>query len=54
MKITSSKKSNKKNFSKPLKIKNDDILCKDGFCSLPNQQENSGLNEADVNIFDAI
>ena len=33
---------------------NNKIICKDGFCSLPNQKEISKQNKNDINLFDPI
>ena len=53
MKIESSNNSNEKNFSQPLKIEKENIVCKDGFCSISNRNENSNLKN-DMNLFDPI
>ena len=33
---------------------NKKIICKDGFCSLPNKKEISKKNKNDINLFDPI
>ena len=48
------KSSNKNIFSKTSNIAKEKMICKDGFCSLPNQKENSNKNTKDINIFDPI
>ena len=35
-------------------IANKKIICKDGFCSLPNQKEISKRDKNDINLFDPI
>ena len=50
----SSKKHNKNSFSETSDIKNKEMICKDGFCSLPNQKEISKQNINDINLFDPI
>ena len=35
-------------------ISKEKIICKDGFCSLPNPNENSKQNKNDINLFDPI
>ena len=35
-------------------IANKNIVCKDGFCSLPNQKEISKQDKNDINLFDPI
>ena len=54
MQIQSSNQSDEKNFSKPLKLVKENIICKDGFCSLPNQNENPSINKNDINLFEPI
>ena len=54
MQIESSNKSKEKNFSNSLKIDKENIICKDGFCSLPTQNENSSIQKNKVNLFDPI
>ena len=54
MQIESSNNSKEKNFSQSLKIEEENISCKDGFCSLPSQNENSNISKNEVNLFDPI
>ncbi len=54
MQIKSSNNSEEKTFSKPLKIKKENIICKDGFCTLPNQIENPSISKNNINLFDPI
>ena len=54
MSIESSRNSNEKSFSPPLNIKNENIICKDGFCQLPNRSESSRIEKRDTNLFDPI
>ena len=54
MQIKSSNQSDQRSFSQPLKIEKENIICKDGFCSLPNQNKNSEINKNDINLFDPI
>ena len=54
MQIDSSKNSKEKDFSQSLKFEKKNIVCKDGFCSLPNQNENSIIQKNKVNLFDPI
>lgn len=52
MQIESSNNSKDDTFSQSLKIEKENIICKDGFCSLPNQNQNISKNN--VNLFDPI
>ena len=54
MKIESSNTSKERDFSKLLKIEKDNIACKDGFCTLPNQNENGSISKSNLNLFDPI
>ena len=54
MQIESSNNSEKKNFSQSLKIEKEDIICKDGFCTLPGQNGNPSIQKNKVNLFDPI
>ena len=54
MQIESSNNSKEKDFSQSLKIEKENISCKDGFCTLPIQNENSNIGENDMNLFDPI
>ena len=53
MQIESSNNSNEKNFSQPLKIEKENIVCKDGFCSISNPNQNNNIKN-DINLFDPI
>ena len=46
--------TNEKSFNNPLKVEKENITCKDGFCSLPNQHENQSINKSNINLFDPI
>ena len=50
----SSKNSNENSFSETTNIVKEEIICKDGFCSLPNQKEMSKQVTNDMNLFDPI
>ena len=50
----SSKNNNENTFSETTKIVKEEIICKDGFCSLPNKQEIPKQNRNDMNLFDPI
>jgi len=50
----SSSNNNKNIFSKTNSIANEKMICKDGFCSLPNQDEIPKQDSNDMNLFDAI
>ena len=50
----SSNKHNKNTFSETTNIAKEQIICKDGFCSLANQKERSKKDKKDINIFDPI
>ena len=54
MQIESSNNSKEKEISQSLKIESKNIICKDGFCSLPSQNENSNIKKNKVNLFDPI
>ena len=54
MQIESSNNSKDDLFSQSLKIEKENIICKDGFCSLPNQNKNQNINKNNVNLFDPI
>ena len=49
----SSNKNNKNIFSKT-NIAKEKMICKDGFCSLPNQDEIPKQDSNDMNLFDPI
>ena len=50
----SSSKNNKHIFSETTSIAKEKMICKDGFCSLPNQKDVSKQNANDINLFDPI
>ena len=50
----SSSKNNKNIFSETPIIAKEKMICKDGFCSLPNQDEIPKQNSNDMNLFDPI
>ena len=54
MQNKSSNNSKETTLSQSLEIKEDNIVCKDGFCTLPNQNENQNLIENNMNLFDPI
>ena len=54
MQIESSNNSKEKDFSNSLKIEKESISCKDGFCTLPSQNENRSIRKNQVNLFDPI
>ena len=50
----SSKNHNKNSYAETANISNKKIICKDGFCSLPNHKEISKQGKNDMNLFDPI
>ena len=53
--LKESSRNNKQNtYSEITNIAKENIICKDGFCSLPNQKEISKQNKNDMNLFDPI
>ena len=50
----SSNNNNKNIFSEATGIKKEKMICKDGFCSLPNQDEIPKQDSNDMNLFDPI
>ena len=47
--------NHKKNtFLENTNIEKEKMICKDGFCSLPNQKEISNQDSNDINFFDPI
>ncbi len=50
----SSKSNNKNIFSDTKSISKEKMICKDGFCSLPNQNEIPKQDSNDMNLFDPI
>jgi len=49
-----SNNNNTNTYSEITNISKESIICKDGFCSLPNQKEISKQDENDMNLFDPI
>ena len=45
---------NQNTISETTNIAKEKIICKDGFCSLPNQKKTSKQNTNDMNLFDPI
>ncbi|MBO8217835.1 hypothetical protein [Prochlorococcus marinus] len=50
----SSNHKNKNIFSETTSIEKEKIICKDGFCSLPNRDELPKQDSNDMNLFDPI
>ena len=50
----SSNNNNKTIFSKTNSIEKEKMICKDGFCSLPNRDELPKQDSNDMNLFDPI
>ena len=50
----SSSNNNKNIFSESANIANEKMICKDGFCSLPNQDEIPKQDSNDMNLFDPV
>ena len=50
----SSSKNTKNIFPKTTSITKEKMICKDGFCSLPNQNEIPKQDSNDMNLFDPI
>ena len=50
----SSNKNNKNIFSETTRFKKEKMICKDGFCSLPNRDELPKQDSNDMNLFDPI
>ena len=50
----SSNNNNSNIFSKTNSIAKEKMICKDGFCSLPNQDDIPKQNSNDMNLFDPI
>ena len=50
----SSNNNNKNIFSETTSIEKEKMICKDGFCSLPNQADIPKQNSNDINLFDPI
>jgi hypothetical protein len=53
--LKESSNNNSKNiFSESTSISKEKMICKDGFCLLPNQDETPKQDSNDVNLFDPI
>ena len=50
----SSNNHNKKRLSEAVNFEKEKMICKDGFCSLPNQKEMSKQGTNNMNLFDPI
>ena len=50
----SSNNNNKNIFSETTSFEKEKIICKDGFCSLPKQDELPKQDSNDINLFDPI
>ena len=50
----SSNNHSEKTFSQTTNISKEEMICKDGFCFLPNQKEISKQDTNDMNLFDPI
>ena len=50
----SSNHNNKNIFSETTNIEKEKMICKDGFCSLPNQDVRPKKDSNDMNLFDPI
>ena len=54
MQIDSSNNSKDDVISQSMKIEKENIICKDGFCTLPKQNKNPNIIKNKVNLFDPI
>ncbi len=52
--LKESSKNNKNLFSETTSIAKEKLTCKDGFCSIPNQNEIPKQDSNDMNLFDPI
>ena len=50
----SSNNNSKNIFLETASIAKEKMICKDGFCSLPNRDERPNLDSNDMNLFDPI
>ena len=50
----SSNYQNKNSYSETINFKKEKMICKDGFCSLPNQKDIPKEDNNDMNLFDPI
>ena len=54
MQIESSNIKKENTFSKSLKIEKENIICNDGFCSLPEQNDSQKVITNNMDLFDPI
>ena len=54
MQSESSNESQEKAYSTALDIENENVICKDGFCSIPSNSKISRIGKDDKNLFDPI
>ena len=54
MQTESSNNSKEKIFSQSLNIETENIICKDGFCTLPDQNQTPSIKKGNENLFDPI
>ena len=52
--LKESSNNNESTYPETNNIVKEKIICKDGFCSLPNQEEISKQNKNDMDLFDPI
>ena len=52
--LKESSNKNKNIFSETTGISKEKMICKDGFCSLPNQDEIPKKDSNDMNLFDPV
>ena len=52
--LKESSNNNKNTFSENTTIAKGKMICKDGFCSLPNQEEIQKKESNNINLFDPI
>ena len=52
--LKESSNNNKSIFSETTSISKEKMICKDGFCSLPNRDESPKQDSNDINLFDPI
>ena len=50
----SSDNNNKNKYSETTTIAKEKMICKDGFCSLPNQKEITKQDANNINLFDPV
>ena len=52
--MDSSNTQNKNTYSETTNIAKENMICKDGFCSMPNHKEVSKQDKNNMNLFDPI